>query len=241
VGAVTWDPLGGVPDPDLESYFYGPSGHWSGAQEVSPAPGTLNFDLTGSPVGLYKSTHTSGDWSMEVNAAQPECHVTVHGTAIWMFDQGLYTEQMIRVHGLPTDLLVLVARSGSSAVLPNTGLELLASVDSPTVPVILIAAEKVRLMHEVNPEASSTVSYLSIYAKVAEIKGPSPSRQMALLHPSNAAPDLPGGSVDGLCVLGLLPNCSVATAVVQETWGAVKSRYRGEHEAAQPTPQGHQR
>lgn len=208
---------GGVPHPDLEPYFYGPSGHWSAAQDVSPAPGTLDFTLTGSPVGFYRTPHTSGDWSMQVDAAQPQFNVTVSGTAIWMFDQGLYTEQMIRVQGLPTDLLVLVARSGSSPLLPNTGLALLASVDSPAVPVILIAANKIRLMHEVNPTVSSTISYLSMYARVAEIKGPSPSLLppclMSLLHPTNAAQDAVGtGVVDALCQLGLLPNIAPGSA-----------------------------
>jgi hypothetical protein len=219
-----WIPPGGVPDPDVDDYFYGANGHWAGASIV-PIDGTsMAFNLigTGQPndVGFYRTISGGAPWSGIFGPKNPDAgdiedvQINVQGTVIWMFDRGLDSERMVRVQGVggANDLLILVALScDPSQVHRHTGLALFGGLDSPTVPVILVASENIKLQHAVpvTEDASSTIGYLSVYAKSIALMGPklySPLRMLTLQHAPNAAPDQPGGAVDRLYDLGLLPN-----------------------------------
>jgi hypothetical protein len=223
-GLFNWMPAGGVPDPDVTDYLYGPNGHWAGAQLQLFDPSmiyTLNGSGWPSGVGFFKAPAGGGVQSLLIPAkaapTDPDVQINVQGTVVWMFDAGLLSHRRVQVHGSGalTDLLVLVALPTNSGVHRKTGLGFFMGLESLTVPVIMVTSGYVKLMH-VEPlgtvpsfENSSAVNYLSIYAQSVELMGPAlaiPLHVMALTHAPSAAPDLLGGAVDRLYQLGWLPN-----------------------------------
>lgn len=217
-GLFSWQtPASGVPAPDVATYF---GAHWGSAQIVPG--GSLTYNLSGlgwaNNVGFFRTPSGGADISMVVgpkaSAADPDLEINVTQTVVWMFDRGFASERRVHVSGGPTDLLVLVAESPlPSNINRFYGLSMLGAIDSPLVPVIMVASQNIKLLHDVPAalDQSSLVSYLSIYARSVELMGPTtqlpiPPRLMTLLHPTDAAPDLVGGVVDRLSDLGLLPN-----------------------------------
>ncbi len=208
--------IGGVPEPELDSYFLQ---HFAGATEATD-PGASDhyiLDAASAPdqVGFFRSTWVSGDWSL--NMTHPEPQVQVNGTAIWLFERGLRSERTVEVSGSgnPNDMLVLVAKKQTTdSDDPGAGIALLGSIDSPSVPVVLVSnggvlVENRAWSQQADYDRATTVSYLSIFARYARILGPDPGPdpstgpRLTLGHQNGDPADL---LLDKLTDLGLLPN-----------------------------------
>jgi hypothetical protein len=227
---------GGVPDPDLISFF----AQHTGVTSAGSGP-SFTFDALAAPdkVKFFQSLWTSGSWSMNLN--QPVT-VNVRGTAIWLLDRGLRSRRQVKVYGSgdPTDILVIVARphnhnpaseyqgTGDWADDPGAGIALFGSIDSPNVPVILVSDGGVLVenvdfgdLSTSDDKKASTVNCLSIFARYARVLGPdadgdytlATGRKMILSHPPNATAN---ALVDKLSDLADLPN----------TAGALRGRLR---------------
>jgi hypothetical protein len=235
---------GGVPAPEVSSFI---NDHWPAATEVTYPNGPKNFDLNAlsapDSVGFFRSSWTSGNWSFEFRLReQPgnnynkfDPQVTVHGTAVWLFDKGIVSEGTFNVQGSghSNDLLVLVANpssdpggfgldglGNSERSLMGAGIALLGSINS-TIPVILVSNGGVLLEHRdfglppntppiQDDKKSSTVSCLSVFAPYARIMGPDtdmgdPSQPQRLRFFRNTT-DAIDPRIDRLSDLGDLPN-----------------------------------
>lgn len=226
---------GGVPTPDVNGFL---NEHWATAAEVNYPNGPKNFDLNAlsfpDSIGFFRSTWAGGDWSFDFqfqdhhwNNWDPE--VTVHGTAIWMFDHGMRAEGTIKVSGSghANDLLVLVAKPGSDPggfdedaagnyhrSLKDTGIALLGSINS-NIPVILVSSGGVLLENRDlglgdndDDKAATNVNCLSVFAPYARVMGPDND---ALYQPQTLSfrrnqTDPIDPRIDRLSDLGLLPN-----------------------------------
>ena len=199
--------LGGVPTPEVDGFF---ADHWTGAEEArETGHNVYDLDAISSPdsVKFFKTTRTGGDWSLDVQLSSPKWNdwdpqVTVHGTAVWLFDSGVRSEGTFHVSGSghPNDMLVIVAKPSADAGMydpnPSAGYDfnahrslkasaiaLLGSINS-TVPVILVGSGGVLLEQRdfgwpgTDPNAdrddktTTRVNCLSVFAPFARVLGP---------------------------------------------------------------------
>jgi len=234
--------LGNVPTPDVNGYL---NDHWATATEEDLPNGPKNFDLdalsSADSVRFFRTTWTGGDWSFDFQLSHPKFkdwdpQVTVHGTAVWMFDHGIRSEGTIKVSGSgqSNDMLVIVAKPGSDPAIPvpddpatddfhrsltGAGIALLGSISS-TVPVIFISSGGVLLENRdfgnlagdgskvVDDQTSTTVNCMSIFAPYARVMGPDcdMGAKPYRLVFTRNATDPIDPRIDRLSDLGLLPN-----------------------------------
>jgi len=233
---LSLSPPGNVPTPDVNNFL---NGHWATATEEDLPGGPKNFDLNAisSPdsVAFFRTTWTGGDWSLDSPFVSPhnnkwDPQITVHGTAIWMFDHGIRSEGTVKVSGSnnSNDLLVIVAKPGSDPgtlnsgdvasnfhrSLAGAGIALLGSITS-TIPVILVSSGGVLLENRDlglfangDDKTSTTVDCLSVFAPYARVMGPdndAGNPAYRLVFTRNATDPI-DPRIDRLSDLGLLPN-----------------------------------
>jgi hypothetical protein len=227
---------GGIPDPDLDSYFAPVYADIIDTQPIpNPGSSTSTVVLDGSSwpngIGLFRKFGTASEaihnWSVYWTAPTPT--IQVKGTAIWMTNRGFYVQERLRVQGITgADFLVLVGQpyrgddgKGRSKSVPHwdAGIALAGSLEAD-VPVILVSDGRVEVIHKYNPDQSSTAPYLSIFATHALITGPQapmlnppvltlPPR-LRLAHPVSGLPPEFDAILDKLYELRLLPNTDAA-------------------------------
>jgi hypothetical protein len=199
--------VGGVPIPEVDGFF---ADHWDGAEEArETGHNAYDLDAISSPdsVKFFKTTRTGGDWSLDVPLTSPRWNdwdprITVHGTAVWLFDSGVRSEGTFYVSGSghSNDMLVIVAKPSSDAGIydpdPRAGhdfnahrslkasaIALLGSISS-TVPVILVGSGGVLLEQrdfgwagtdpnqDRDDKTTTRVNCLSVFAPFARVLGP---------------------------------------------------------------------
>ena len=205
----------GVPLPELDSYF---AAHFATAVEANGNGQSHHYTLTGigrrNDVGFYKSTWTGGDWSLKIDSGSPVT-IEVSGVVIWMFDHGFFSTRPVTVEGTVNDMLVMVAKPSTDEDQPNSGISTESSLDSPTVPVVLVTSGRVDLETFANPDLSTTIDFLSIFARNALIMGPradpnGPPHALTLRHPSGVSHPA-NATLEKLYDLGLLPNVATGS------------------------------
>jgi len=225
-GTYTFAPMGGVPMPDLTSYFTDFAGT---AETVPNSPGTTSFVFSPPTNGVkfYRSLTdpTYSDFSAYVVSGGPVSDATIQvgsGTAVWLLDHGFRSDKMTRITGGPGGCLVIVSgvNLGSDPDYRDVGIGFFAGVQS-NVPVILVTTGEVRMEHFYTYDQSSNLPYLSIFAKHAWFGGPAAPFLLSVFHPTNSVYDADAGLIDQLCDDGYLPNSSglgVRFASIAGTW-----------------------
>jgi hypothetical protein len=232
-GTVTWglaaqSPtlVGGtvVPAPAVSSVI---SANWGAAQPLTiPPNGKYLLNAGGSKhVSFFKM----GDLALLLglwDQLSPTPEFDVNGYAVLLVRQGMRFENKVTVKGSgPNDCLVILAEGTGvfGPSLPNQGtIWFFGGLDSPNVPVILVANGRVEIEQDVNGVNNPTdVDYLSIFNdNVISVSGPNPGHQMVLHHDPSSPYDAPNGLIDDLANQGVLPNASPTPklTLVRGTW-----------------------
>lgn len=220
--------IGGVPDPDLDSFF---SIHVAGATDV-PYTSAGDYDFPSG--GYYKTTgRMTNGWSLYQNTGSPSINVH-NNTVIWMFEHGAHFETgpdpVEIIGGGPNAALVLVAKSNELAPLePETGFSFQSGTPTwpilSAVPVFIVTDGQVWLEQIGNNTDNTSIGYISIYAQNFVMQGPNPGHLMSLAHPISATQDVPSGLVDFLYDQGFLPNTTAglraSLAPVSGSWSEI--------------------
>ena len=212
------------------------SAHWGNATNVpSGGASTFNLSAPSGQVAFFK-TDTDPDntgYSVFAGDPDPELHINVQGTVIWMLDHGLRSNTLVKVSGTASDCLVIVSGKNEDMSIPtlnSVGIWFFAGIQSSNVPVILVTDGEVRAEHFNNTTggtAFSLLPYASIFAQHAVLGGPAAPNYLRFYHDPASPYDAPGGLIDALCLHGLLPNTEgPPVANPQGTWGRLKVLYR---------------
>jgi len=217
------DMTGGVPVPDLTSYF---ARFWTPTTPiVVPDPELDVYYLDAynqiDHVGFWKTPFSlSADykknaWSLNGEpAALPysDGEIHVRGTCIWMFDHGVRFNRHMFVYGSGNadDALVLVARPTFLDPLEfGRGIVFNQPLWSATVPVYLVSDGGVGIEAQNSSDFNSSITYLSVFARLCSMIGPRPGHSMTLMHLPGSPQDAPStGLIDRLSKKGYLPNTS---------------------------------
>lgn len=232
-GQYTILPPGGVPMPELISYF----SEFAGTAETVPNPAKTTSFIFSPPsngVAFYRSINDEdgpdgANFSAYVMSTDPGTETTIDvgsGTAIWLLDHGFRSDKMTKIHGGPGGCLVMA--SGVNLGEPGmvgVGIDFFAGVQS-NVPVIFVTNGEVRMEHFYNEDEPSDLPYLSIFARHAWFGGPAAPNLLSVSHAASSPYDANGGLIDQLCGSGLLPNTGTDTPAVSTTWGRLKALYR---------------
>jgi len=222
--APTMDMSGGVPQPDVASYF---TRFWSAAPTMAPnANDTYVFDgYVQDPtdhVGFWKTPYSGhydsdGYWCLNSDLGHNpgDAQIQVRGTCVWMFDHGVRWNRHVVVlgSGNADDALVIVAHPGSDDVREaGRGIVLNQPLYSAQAPVILVSDGGVGDENTEDAVANSVVTYLSVFAATCGLIGPKGGgHSMSLTHAPGAPQDTPiTGLIDRLSKKGYLPNTSGA-------------------------------
>jgi hypothetical protein len=234
--------------PDVPGFI---AQHWSqpGVTQVYGNPKDVyTLDASGQPdqIGFFETSFFWGDdkippaaWSLNVDGGNPghvgvspkdTCLITVHGTCIWMFDNGVRFHRSLRIVGndATQDALIIVAKPGTAiAGDAGQGIVFKAGVVATNASVVLVTNSGVGFQHWVNLTENSTVPYLSVYAAGSDVVGPGLGHLMTLTHLPNAVQDQPNGLIDRLSQKGYLPNSTTGTTgdftLIAGSWREIKS------------------
>ena len=218
----SYEAFGGVPMPDLASYF---ASRWAGATAIDNSGNSNNWTLSANGytdnVRWFKTVapdpnDEQSEWSLKIRTQGLDPAVAVQGTAIWMFDRGAFFQRTLTVSGPTNALLILVARPTTDQQTgqfgeKGAGLAFNTAIVSTGPGVVLISDGRVAIETDYQVEAVSSVGFLTVFAKQAQIMGPAdltPGGFLPLLtlsHPSGHALDT---RLDELWDKGYLPNAT---------------------------------
>ena len=198
---------GNCPLPELTDFF---------AEKLPMATRVLSdntnkFNLRGDPgqVHFFYTENDPQDSDFSVYADGPAPTITVTGIAVWLLDHGIRSENLLVVKGKPGDCLVIVSHRNhmTDADYDQIGIWFRGGIFSE-VPVILVCDDEAWIEHKNNPNGSSNVDYLSVFARHVRFRGPIAPSAMYLCHEPRSENDQRDGLIDMLCDLGALPNAS---------------------------------
>ena len=221
-----WDPS---QDPAEKSNLFGPSG----GEEVGagyppvPAPQVATFLATNFAAGVPPQEPTPDNYVLDASGAPdnfkyfstsslavhgPGPSVEVHGTAVWMFSQGLHVDRTLSVVGTAQDMLVLCVK-GPAASEDVPALLLDGGIDSPNVPVVLVSDHRIILDNNPNGDFNTSVNWLNVYAPSAWVWGPKEGTGKLLNYFHGTSPQAEA-SLEKLFRLRALPNVTGPKGVV---------------------------
>lgn len=240
-----WPPLpgapvvGGVPFPQVSAFI---ANHPTGLVPTSTGTGSYTFSATGD-VTFFTWVPTTSVVTLyddsEAGAPPPPVDFNVSGTCVWILPKGMRINRPVRVNGLSSDRLVIVA--GKMSGLPNNvppkepdgswieGIWFFSGLESTQVPVVLVSDAQVVISHGQQTTAPGTANAISIFAKSVYLEGPETANGVSPLNVQRLRHDVDMDVIiDELAGKGALPNLSGGARVFSAlpgTWRELDPDY----------------